>query len=91
MLKMYLQIFLFFTTFHGILEYGQAEASTNVRQLSTSLEDFISTETPIALQGILDNIGPNGTNAWGASDGIVIASPSKSDPDCRSRLSVLER
>ncbi|KAK2767019.1 glycoside hydrolase 15 protein [Arachnomyces sp. PD_36] len=52
-----------------------------VKKNSGSLDDFISTQTPIARQGILNNIGPDGINAWGASDGVVIASPSKSDPD----------
>jgi glucoamylase len=31
---------------------------------------------------VLDNIGPNGTQVPGAGPGIVIASPSKTDPNC---------
>lgn len=46
------------------------------------LASFIATETPRSLKGILDNIGPNGTQVEGAASGLVIASPSKVDPDC---------
>lgn len=46
------------------------------------LESFIASETLISLEGILDNIGPNGTQVEGAASGLVIASPSKADPDC---------
>ncbi len=48
----------------------------------SSVDSFLATEAPIAIQGILDNIGPSGKDASGASAGIVIASPSKSNPDC---------
>ena len=34
------------------------------------LNSFIATERPRALQGILDNIGPDGTLAHGAKPGI---------------------
>lgn len=47
-----------------------------------SLASFIASETPKSLNGILDNIGPNGTQVEGAASGLVIASPSKVDPDC---------
>lgn len=48
-----------------------------------ALASFIASETPIALQGILDNIGPDGAKVAGAGSGLVIASPSKADPDCK--------
>lgn len=47
-----------------------------------SLASFIASETPKSLKGILDNIGPNGSQVEGAASGLVIASPSKVDPDC---------
>ncbi|RFU29189.1 hypothetical protein B7463_g7149, partial [Scytalidium lignicola] len=47
----------------------------------TSLDDFISTERAIALQGALNNIGPNGSAVPGAGAGFVVASPSKVNPD----------
>ncbi|RYP64376.1 hypothetical protein DL771_008770 [Monosporascus sp. 5C6A] len=46
-----------------------------------SVDDFISSEEPIALEQLLCNIGSDGCHAQGASPGIVIASPSKEDPD----------
>ncbi|KAK3353146.1 family 15 glycosyl hydrolase [Lasiosphaeria hispida] len=45
------------------------------------LGEFILQEREIALQGVLDNIGPSGTKVPGAAAGIVIASPSKENPD----------
>lgn len=47
-----------------------------------SLDDWLEKQETIALEGILANIGPNGSRVSGASDGIVVASPSKSEPDC---------
>ncbi|KAL6891498.1 glycoside hydrolase family 15 Glucoamylase [Trichoderma longibrachiatum] len=46
-----------------------------------SVDDFISTETPIALNNLLCNVGPDGCRAFGTSAGAVIASPSTIDPD----------
>ena len=43
---------------------------------------YVASQLPISIQGILNNIGPAGSKAPGVADGIVIASPSKSDPDC---------
>ncbi|KAH8118290.1 glucoamylase [Phellopilus nigrolimitatus] len=47
----------------------------------SSVDSFISTEFPIAKANILANIGPSGSNTQGAKAGIVIASPSTSNPD----------
>lgn len=47
----------------------------------SSLSDFISSETSIAKKGVLANIGADGAKASNASAGVVVASPSKSDPD----------
>ncbi|AEO61583.1 glycoside hydrolase family 15 protein, partial [Thermothelomyces thermophilus ATCC 42464] len=44
-------------------------------------DSFIETETPIAWEKLRCNIGANGCAASGAAAGVVIASPSKSDPD----------
>lgn len=46
-----------------------------------SLTSWLELERPIALQGILDNIGPSGSKVAGAKSGIVVASPSMADPD----------
>lgn len=52
--------------------------------LKRAVNDFIATEEPYALQQLLCNIGSTGCKAQGAASGIVVASPSKSDPDCKS-------
>jgi glucoamylase len=47
-----------------------------------SVDTFIATESPIALRNLLCNIGSAGSCAAGASSGIVIASPDKTNPNC---------
>jgi hypothetical protein len=42
----------------------------------TSVADFAAFEYPIALSGLLANIGPSGSKSSGAKSGIIIASPS---------------
>ncbi|KAI0131275.1 carbohydrate-binding module family 20 protein [Daldinia grandis] len=49
--------------------------------LKRAVDSFIATEEPIALEKLLSNIGSTGSSAQGASVGVVVASPSKSDPD----------
>ncbi|KAF7185931.1 Glucoamylase [Pseudocercospora fuligena] len=46
-----------------------------------TLDSWLAAESPIALQGVLNNIGSSGSKASGASAGIIVASPSKSNPD----------
>ncbi|KAI1264227.1 carbohydrate-binding module family 20 protein [Xylariaceae sp. FL1019] len=46
-----------------------------------SLDDFVTKQRAVSLQGVLNNIGPDGSKASGASSGVVIASPSTEDPD----------
>ncbi len=50
--------------------------------LKRSVDSFVATEQPIALQKLLCNIGASGCAAAGAASGVVIASPSKTNPDC---------
>ncbi|KAK3943533.1 glycoside hydrolase family 15 protein [Diplogelasinospora grovesii] len=49
--------------------------------LKRSVDPFIATESPIALSRLLCNIGASGCYASGASSGVVVASPSKTNPD----------
>lgn len=49
---------------------------------AATLDDFITSESPIALQGIFNNIGSAGSNAVGVALGLVVASPTKENPDC---------
>jgi glucoamylase len=46
-----------------------------------SADSYVATELPIAKAGLVANIGPNGSKAAGAKSGLVVASPSKSNPD----------
>lgn len=48
-----------------------------------SADSFLATEKPIALQNLLCNIGSSGCRVSGAASGIVVASPDKSNPDCK--------
>jgi hypothetical protein len=47
----------------------------------TSVASYISTEYPIAKANLLANIGSSGSKSSGAKAGIVIASPSNSNPN----------
>ena len=61
---------------HSFLPHGNEERAPS------SLSSFIASEGPLALQGILDNIGSGGAMAPGVEAGLVVASPSKANPDC---------
>ncbi len=50
------------------------------------LTSFIAQERAIALQGVKNNIGPDGSKAPGAGAGFVVASPSRVDPPCKSSV-----
>lgn len=64
---------------------GLAQATSGfVPRATGSLDSFLSTETPIALQGVLNNIGASGAYSEGISKGVVVASPSKTDPNCKT-------
>ncbi|KAF2091614.1 carbohydrate-binding module family 20 protein [Saccharata proteae CBS 121410] len=56
-------------------------AGTPLLKRQETLDTYIATESPIALQGVLDNIGSDGADASGVDSGIVIASPSQNNPD----------
>jgi hypothetical protein len=51
--------------------------------INRDVVSYIATEQPIALQGVLNNIGANGSKASGARGGVVVASPSTYNPDCK--------
>jgi glucoamylase len=59
---------------------GSPVAPSDRRQ--TSLDQYLEAESDVSIKGILANIGPDGSKAQGASAGIVVASPSRTDPDC---------
>ena len=60
-----------------------ADSARLEERASGSLASFIATESPIALQGVLNNIGSGGSKSQGANPGIVVASPSTANPDCK--------
>lgn len=59
-------------------------AAAGRRLACRDLNSFITTQNDISLKGVLANIGPDGSRAQGAAAGAVVASPSKSNPDCKS-------
>lgn len=61
---------------------GASHVRREGQLLKRAVDDFVTTEEPIALAELLCNIGANGCNDGGASSGVVIASPSTSDPNC---------
>lgn len=52
-----------------------------VAYAQVSAENYFTTEVPKAKTGVLANIGPSGSKSSGALPGVVIASPSTSNPD----------
>ncbi|CAE7108142.1 unnamed protein product [Rhizoctonia solani] len=58
-----------------------ATALALVHPRQSTVDSFIASESPIAKAGVLANIGPNGSKDQGAASGVVIASPSTSNPD----------
>ena len=81
----YFKIMLFLTslilTFTSLTSVF-ASPLQNAPRATGSLSSWLASESPVALQGVLDNIGSAGSGAPGAKAGIVVASPSKTNPDC---------
>ncbi|KAI0064139.1 glucoamylase [Artomyces pyxidatus] len=48
---------------------------------SSTVKSYVASESPIAKAGLLANIGPSGSKSSGASSGVVVASPSTSNPN----------
>ncbi|KAF2136267.1 carbohydrate-binding module family 20 protein [Aplosporella prunicola CBS 121167] len=65
----------------SLLFQGGASVPTAAHKRQDGVEGYLASESPIAYQSLLDNIGADGSGAQGAAEGIVVASPSKSDPD----------
>ncbi|KAF8903104.1 glycoside hydrolase family 15 protein [Gymnopilus junonius] len=54
---------------------------TAVCAQSSVVDSYVATESPIAKAGLLANVGPSGAKSSGAKAGIVIASPSTTNPN----------
>ncbi|EIN06838.1 glucoamylase [Punctularia strigosozonata HHB-11173 SS5] len=63
-----------------VLSVILASVSSALAQ-TASAAAYVVTESPIAKAGLLANIGPSGSKSSGAKAGIVIASPSTTNPD----------
>ena len=79
---------------HQIIRAGIISALLLIRSLSAvsaewmvkkdlDLQEFIDSESTVTLNGVLANIGPSGVRVPGAESGIVVASPSRANPDCK--------
>ncbi|TCD70790.1 hypothetical protein EIP91_001821 [Steccherinum ochraceum] len=66
--------------FTSFFEQG-VEDVTGERSGIKSVDSYVSSEGPAAKAGLLANIGPSGSKASGAKAGVVIASPSTSNPN----------
>jgi len=53
------------------------------------LDAFIEKQRAISLQRVLDNIGPDGSRVEGAAAGVIVASPTKDDPNCEPNCQML--
>jgi hypothetical protein len=58
-------------------------AHGRVTRRQTSLDQFVKSEADVSIKGVFANIGPDGSKAQGAAAGAVVASPSRTDPDCK--------
>jgi glucoamylase len=54
---------------------------TTVCGQSDTADAYLAAESPIAKANLLANIGPSGSKSQGAKAGIVIASPSTTNPN----------
>ncbi|KAK5660795.1 hypothetical protein OQA88_12163 [Cercophora sp. LCS_1] len=64
--------------------FGRPEdvrAKRDAAILRRSVDSFIETQTPISWTKLLANIGNTGSAVPGAAKGVVVASPSRSNPD----------
>ncbi|KAI9737239.1 MAG: hypothetical protein M1818_005771 [Claussenomyces sp. TS43310] len=73
-------VFLLGTAAQNIFAFP-SRTTRDADVFSRSVDNFISTESPIALSDLLCNIGSTGSCASGADSGVVIASPDKVNPD----------
>lgn len=61
---------------------ANASPVTDHQKRQATLDSFIKSQADISIKGVLANIGTDGSKAQGVPAGIVLASPSRSNPDC---------
>lgn len=54
-----------------------------LQERQSSLDSFIKSESSVAIEQLLCNIGSDGCHSQGVASGVVIASPDTDDPDCK--------
>lgn len=68
----------------SLVAVGHSIPTNALVNRQSGLNSWIQSQDTRSLSGVLANIGPNGAYAYGANAGVVLASPSKSNPDCKS-------
>lgn len=61
-----------------------SSSASQSRLRGRDVNEFVTKQSGISLKGVLANIGSDGSRVSGAASGVVVASPSKQDPDCES-------
>jgi glucoamylase len=77
---------LFYSAFRvlpALLFFAGANSTPLVSQRQASVDSFVQAQSAVSISGVLANIGTDGSKAQGVPAGIVVASPSRSDPDCK--------
>ena len=69
---------------HSYIAATAAWAASAAVFFPHDLTTYIASEESIALQGVLDNLGPDGELAPGAAAGVLVASPSTDNPNCEN-------
>jgi glucoamylase len=66
----------------ALLLGGVQSTPVDQEKRQTSIDSFVKSQIAVSIKGVLANIGTDGSKAQGASAGIVVASPSRTNPDC---------
>ncbi|KAF2117002.1 Six-hairpin glycosidase-like protein [Lophiotrema nucula] len=74
-------LFARLTTIIQCLTFVFAFPTGKSLQSRATLDEWIASESPVALSNLLANIGSTGEKSYGAAAGLVLASPSKANPD----------
>jgi glucoamylase len=73
----------------ALLFSGAQATPLDLESRQASLDSFVTAQTTVSINGVLANIG-GGSKAPGVPAGIVVASPSRSDPDCKFGIHIVE-
>lgn len=62
---------------------AQGSPVGDLESRQATIDAYITTQAGVSINGVLANIGGGGNKAPGVPVGIVVASPSRSNPDCK--------